>query len=143
MRPDLWNQIPNFALSEFQQDPDRVPKEIVFPMQQLRDLSASKIFILECYAESGHADYSYHYIALAVDFYFEPGKYTPLEQYFFISMIPDFGGIGFYPNSDGTCSWHVDIRNASPKVVWFGNEDGNYIYDPLMFKEEILCQENY
>ncbi len=141
MKPSDWNKVENFARSEWQTDPSKAPKELVFPMDRLRSVSDVPIFILECFATSGHAEYSYHYIALAVDFYFKPGFLSPLEQFCFISLFSEFGGIGFYPNSDRTCSWHVDLRVSSPKVVWFGDENRNYIYDPLEFME-VLCQNS-
>lgn len=139
MKPELWSKVDNFKKSEWVQDPDRVPSELVFPIDKLRSATGVPIWILEAYAESGHAEYSYHYIGLAVDFYFEPGKLSPLEQFLYISMIPEFGGIGFYPNESGVCSWHVDLRTDSPRVVWFRDFSGNYIYNPLSFMEA-LCQ---
>ncbi len=136
MKPQDWNKVENFAPSEWQTDPDKAPKELVFPMDQLRNVAGVPIYIHVCFATSGHADYSYHYIGLAVDFHFEPGKLSPLKQFLLINLFPQFRGIGFYPFSKNGF-WHVDIRTDVPKVLWVRNKNGEYKYDYDSFLKEL------
>jgi len=140
VRPKDWQQVENFAPEEWQQDPYQVPKELVLPVDNLRDTSGIPIFIIEAFATSGHADYSYHYMSLAVDLYFKPGVLTPLQQYLYISLFPEFRGIGFYPNGNNACSWHLDIRNDIPKSLWT-KAGGGYFYSYMDFLEA-LCQKD-
>lgn len=127
MQPKYWKKVKNFEKSEWQQNPEKVPKELVFPLDQLRTVAGIPIHILECFATDGHADYSYHYLGLAVDFYFEPDQISALKQFLLISLFPVFRGIGFYPFNGPF--WHVDIRTDIPKLLWIRDKNGNYKYD--------------
>lgn len=126
MRPSDWKNVKNFRKPEWAQFPDKVSKELVFTMDAVRDLAGCKVFILECGASEGHADYSYHYISLAVDFVFEKDMLSALEQFIILSSFPQFGAIGYYPFSGPY--WHVDLRNAKLRVLWYRDEDKNYHY---------------
>lgn len=124
MRPVDWKRIRHFTSDEWKQKPDKVSRHLVFTLDEVREFANCKIFIIEAYAELGHADYSYHHIGLAVDFFFE--KLDPLRQFILLSSFPQIGAIGYYPYDGG--SWHVDLRFSEVRKLWFRDSQGNYHY---------------
>ncbi len=126
MRPNDWKKIKHFGKSEWVDFPDKVARELAFTLDEVRGIAGCPIFILQCGAYEGHSDYSYHYISLAVDFYFQPDKLTAIEQFIILSSFPQIGAIGYYPFSGSF--WHIDLRFAKPRVLWYRDENRSYHY---------------
>lgn len=124
MRPSAWNQIMWFSEAEFEPYPHKVAKELVMTLDQVRSLKGSRITLLEAYAEDGHADYSYHYIGLAADIYFQTPN--PLLDFTILSSFRSIGAIGFYPFNGPF--WHIDLRFESPRTLWVRDKSGDYLY---------------
>ena len=122
-----------FKISEFKVSPEKLDKGLLLALDELRHISKTPIIINCAYATSGHSPKSYHYTGNAVDFHFKKGVLSPAEQYKFISRIPYFQGIGWYPHWDSP-GWHVDNREKPLRWTWVRDA---YNYSTKVFKEEV------
>lgn len=144
-----WDEVQHFKRKEWKTDPDKISHNTVLCMDRLRVIAGCKIFITVAYDPSGHASNSRHLLpserkdkvispinlADAVDFTFEKGLYTPIEQYCLISAIEEFKGIGWYPEHN-TPGWHVDLRPH--KLVWVYRKTTGYLYGWRSLLNELI-----
>lgn len=124
-----WTQIKYFRPEEWQKDPERVSPTLVKVLDEIRRVSLFPIVIHVAWDWAGHSPKSFHYSGLAVDFHWavDPKEFSYGEQFMLLSSFRELGGIGFYPywNNPG---WHVDLRDRNPRLLWYRDENGNYVY---------------
>lgn len=121
MIPADWKQIKYFKPAEFPKNPNAMVLDAVQALDQLREISGTPIQIHVGWDNAGHASKSYHYRGLAIDFHFcQHTDYA--QQLRWIEEVPDFGGIGFYPDWRPHAGWHVDLRpkNNGARLYWVG-----------------------
>lgn len=132
-----WSDVRYFRAEEWGQDPDKVQPALVHALDQVRNLVGVPIVIHEAWARSGHAPKSLHKTtpARAVDFHFL-GDLPPVAQFAALSSFALFGGIGWYPHWKNP-GWHVDTRSASPRTLWFQEDNGLYRYGVFALAKEL------
>ena len=116
-----WQKIKHFAAAEFPKNPDAMVLETVLAMDHLREISGESISIHVGWENDGHSTNSYHYKGLAVDFHFSTHK-DFAQQLAWIEAVPEFGGIGFYPDWKPHAGWHIDLRPKAngARLYWVG-----------------------
>lgn len=120
--------IKHFKWDEFGPRPEKNNKLLMLAMDKLRDISETPIIIHCTWDDGGHSEKSYHYTGNACDFHFFKHR-DFVQQYEWIKMIPEFKGIGFYPQWNNV-GWHVDLRD---KMVKWTQINGRYIYIEKIF----------
>ena len=83
---------------------------LVYWLDKLREHVGKPVIIHNAYSTDGHAENSYHYRGLAVDFHVK--GMSPVELFFQILKFP-FQGVGLY-------RWgcHTDLRSSGIKKLW-------------------------
>ncbi len=128
-----------FKRSEWGPRPDKVARELVFSVLELRRRLDLPCIIHESYAETGHSSQSRHYTdpargryqADAVDLHFRGGSLARQLEVIFDMEV--FGGVGLYPfwQSRGRLApgWHLDLRlRRHDPVLWWRRHSGEYVY---------------
>ena len=130
MREWFNSKIRYFRWEEFGPQPEKNNKLLMVALDNLRALSNTPISIHCTWEDGGHSDKSYHYTGNACDFHFI-GHKDYVQQYVWITKIPDIKGIGFYPDWNNV-GWHVDLRT---KPIRWAQVKGKYIYDDKVFSD--------
>lgn len=119
MTPELYAQTTYFQnyRTEGWGTPCSMAKKLVFGADKLRALAGAPC-IVHCGFEG--RDKGYHPKGMAFDFHLVG---VPLLQQFYLALqIPEFTGIGVYPNWNNV-GLHCDIRelNGMPRTIWIAN----------------------
>ncbi|MGE4298313.1 MAG: hypothetical protein AB7E47_09825 [Desulfovibrionaceae bacterium] len=130
-----WKAVRHFAPEEWGHDPSRVAPELVLRLDAVREAAGVPLHVHVAFDRGGHSPASRHYataerpLADAVDFHFDgQADLSPLEEFALLAGF-GFGGMGYYPDWLPRPGWHVDLRPASPSLVWV-RAGGAYRYGP-------------
>jgi hypothetical protein len=122
-----WSAIRYFSKDEWEPGADRTSAKLVEQCDKIRHITGVPMIIHCGWADGGHSTKSYHYTGMAVDFHFQQGKLSQLEQFMAICQVGGFGGIGFYPEWKPCPGWHLDLRPVKDRLFWV-RENSHYIY---------------
>jgi len=108
MTEDYWDKVKSFGKDENWGDPFMVHAQLVFAMQELRDLANAPIVIHCAFDTTGHSSKGYHPKGMAVDFHIV--GMDVVDQFLLAEKIGLFGGIGLYgPGEWNNPGLHCDI----------------------------------
>jgi len=127
-----WSTVKHFNAGENWGDVNQVHPQLVYALDLMRSMSHHAIHLSPvegaAYATSGHAPNSYHYKGMAADVFSET---DPVKFAWVVLRTPAIRGIGLYPYWSGGHlqiygGWHLDIRPAQYRAVWWQDRDGVY-----------------
>lgn len=128
-----WDLVPNFSPDEFGGALQHLDAGVVYALQKLRDkigrimISPADGAVFRFRTGSMH-DASGGKLSKAIDIM--PMEASLNQLYFAIQNIPEFGGVGLYPNWSPRAGAHVDIRvrkDSGALYQWAQVDDSGYV----------------
>ena len=139
MTKEDWENVKHFSPAENWGDPYRIEKDLVFLLDNLRDIFDHP-FVIHCgFDTSGHSANSQHYVGRAVDFHIEEIDFKDAVGLMNAFIGPPPGGLGvagkiglgIYPHWNNP-GFHLDTRGE--RARWGAvSRNGKQVY--VSFKE--------